>query len=107
MVHHMAIIDVYDRQIVGHHESLRCRAGEWLAVWDKALLNRFPDGPRGSGLVLQVDNGCQPSSSSFRRHIALCGARLRSTGNVQKVVQKHLREDRRHLSGFTSLLRGF
>jgi len=36
MVHHMAIIDVYDRQIVGHHESLRCRASEWLAAWDKA-----------------------------------------------------------------------
>jgi len=80
MVHHMAIIDVYDRQIVGHHESLRCRAGEWLAAWDKALLNRFPDGPRGCGLVLQVDNGCQPSSRSFRRHIALCGAKLSFTG---------------------------
>jgi len=73
MVHHMAIIDVYDRQIVGHHESLRCRAGEWLAAWDKALLNRFPDGPRGRGLVLQVDNGCHPQAT-VSAAISLCVA---------------------------------
>lgn len=53
----VAVIDPFDRALVGHHESLRARAGEWELAWDDALLNRFPDGPRGSDLVVQVDNG--------------------------------------------------
>ncbi len=59
-LHHIAIIDLFDRSIVGHHESFRARAKEWQAAWDNALLNRFPNGPRGTKLVLQVAGGCQP-----------------------------------------------
>jgi putative transposase len=79
-LHHIAVIDLFDRALVGHHESLRARAEDWELAWDDALLNRFPHGPRGSGLVLQVDNGCQPTSRSFREHIAVSGARLAYIG---------------------------
>ncbi len=76
-VHVMAVIDAFDRQIVGHHVSLRARASEWAAAWDAAVMNRFPNGIRDQApLVLQVDNGCQPTSRSFRNHIGLSDARL-------------------------------
>jgi len=79
-LHHIAIIDLFDREIVGHHESLRARSQEWKAALDKALLNRFPDGSRGSGLILQVDNGCPPTSRSFQEHVNICGIKLSYIG---------------------------
>lgn len=68
-VHHITIIDLFDREIIGHHESLYAHSQEWKAALDKALLNRFPDGSRGFGLILQMDNGCQPISKSFQEHV--------------------------------------
>ncbi|MEW6723342.1 MAG: DDE-type integrase/transposase/recombinase [Bacillota bacterium] len=46
-LHHIAIIDAYTREIVGHHESLRAWAGEWLEAFHQAILDRLPDGSRG------------------------------------------------------------
>ena len=59
------IIDVFDRQIVCHLESLRARAGESLEALENAVVARFPGGPRGRRPILQSDNGCQPTTRSF------------------------------------------
>lgn len=74
-LHHIAVIDVYTREIVGHYESLRARASEWLEAVNQAILERFPEGSRGGGLVLQADNGCQPRAKSFLDALRVCGVR--------------------------------
>lgn len=72
----MAIIDRYDRSIVGYEINSRSRAAEWLAAFDKAIKNRFPHGTRDHGLILQVDNGCQPTSKAFIREVSTCDVTL-------------------------------
>jgi len=63
----VAIIDVWDRSIVGHVIAARARSAEWVAALDRAAMARFPAGIRegGARLRLQVDNGCQPCSRAF------------------------------------------
>lgn len=75
-LHHIAIIDAYTREIVGHHESLRARAQEWLEAFNQAILERFPEGTRGLGLVIQADNGSQPTARAFREALQTCGVGL-------------------------------
>jgi len=72
----MAIIDRYDRSIVGYEINSRARATEWLKAFDKAVKNRFPNGTRDQGLILQVDNGCQPTSNTFIKEMAVCDVTL-------------------------------
>lgn len=72
----MAIIDRYDRTIVGYEINSRSRAAEWLVAFDKAIKNRFPQGTRDQGLILQVDNGCQPTSRAFIKELGLCDVAL-------------------------------
>jgi hypothetical protein len=54
-------IERYDHSIVGNEINSRSRTTEWLKAFDKAVKNRFPNGTRDQGLILQVDNGCQPT----------------------------------------------
>ncbi|MCL6450528.1 MAG: integrase core domain-containing protein [Acetobacteraceae bacterium] len=63
----VAVIDVWDRCVVGHLVSPRARSAEWVAALDQAVMARFPQGirERACGLRLQVDNGCQPTSRRF------------------------------------------
>jgi len=73
----MAVIDRYDRSIVGYEISSRARAAEWLTAFDKAIKNRFPNGTRDHAeLILQVDNGCQPTSKAFVKAVELCDVKL-------------------------------
>lgn len=58
------IIDVYTREIVGHHESLRCRTKEALAALEQATDNRNTE-----NLTLRTDNGTQFRSREFQRKI--------------------------------------
>ncbi len=58
--------DIFTRRIVGWNLSTRCRAQEWIAALDQALLSEFPDGSRGQNLTLRMDNGCQPTSRRFQ-----------------------------------------
>ncbi len=46
------IIDVFTREIVGHHEALRCRTKKALKALDEAVENR-----NTNDLVLRTDNG--------------------------------------------------
>lgn len=73
----MAIIDRFDRSIVGYEINSCARAIQWLNAFDKAIKNRFPDGSRDQGsLILQVDNGCQPTSKRFIEAVQLCDVNL-------------------------------
>jgi len=72
----MAIIDRYDRSVVGYEINSRTRSAEWLTAFDKAIKNRLPQGTRDQGLILQVDNGCQPTSKAFIREVATCDVKL-------------------------------
>jgi putative transposase len=60
------VMDVFDRRVVGWHLSFRCRAREWLEALEMGLLSEFPEGVRGQGLTLRMDNGCQPTSGAFQ-----------------------------------------
>jgi len=62
----MIVLDIFLRRIVGFHLSTRCRAQEWLEALDMAVLAEFPEGVRGQGLTLRLDNGCQPTSGAFQ-----------------------------------------
>jgi putative transposase len=58
------IIDVFTREIVGHHEGLRCRTKEALKALDEAAKNRNND-----DLILRTDNGVQFRSREFQTTI--------------------------------------
>ena len=57
-------VDVFTREIVGHHKGLRCRTKEALKVFDEAAENRNTD-----DLVLRTDNGVQFRSREFQTRI--------------------------------------
>ncbi|MCK8824327.1 IS3 family transposase [Fuchsiella alkaliacetigena] len=59
------IIDVYTREIVGHHVSLRCRTDEALKALKQAVNSRDID-----NLVLRTDNGTQFRSKDFQSYIS-------------------------------------
>ncbi|WP_282706226.1 IS3 family transposase [Fuchsiella alkaliacetigena] len=59
------IIDVYTREIVGHHVGLRCRTDEALKALKKAVNSRDID-----NLVLRTDNGTQFRSNDFQNYIS-------------------------------------
>jgi putative transposase len=89
--HVIAILDVYTRLIVSHRVTLRARAEEWIATWDQALQNEFPDGLRDRPtLTLQVDNGCQPTSRSFLQAVKLCDAQLAFTAVATPEHNAHI-----------------
>jgi transposase InsO family protein len=52
---------------------LRAWAWHWLAALNKAVNHQFPEGPRGGGLNLMSDNGCQPTSLSFMAACRIMG----------------------------------
>ena len=58
------IIDVFTREIVGHHEGLRCRTKEALKALNEAVETRNTD-----DLILRTDNGTQFRSREFQTRI--------------------------------------
>lgn len=62
------IIDVWSREVVGYHLSYRAITEKWLKALNIALQNNFPNGTKDLEipLVVGTDNGCQPTSKSFR-----------------------------------------
>ena len=75
-LHHIALVDMFTREVVGHFEGMRARAVEWLQALDQAVLDRFPDGTRGPGLIVQADNGRQPTARAFRNALRVLGVQL-------------------------------
>ena len=58
------IIDVFTREIVGHHEGLSYRTKDALKALDEAVKNRNTD-----DLIFRTDNGVQFKSREFQTRI--------------------------------------
>lgn len=53
----LVVMDRFSREVVGWQLSRRARAREVKLVLEEALMERFPEGVRGSGLRIASDNG--------------------------------------------------
>ena len=76
-----AVIDAWDRDIVGDVFSDRCRAVEAAEALEKAVLGRFGEKvPEGHQLILRVDRGSQFRAHRFQETARLLNVRLEYAG---------------------------
>ena len=75
----VSVIDCCTREIVGWDLSLRCRTQEAIAAVERAVLETMTAGPRGSGLVVNTDNGTQFTSTRFVDTLTRLGISHRRT----------------------------
>ncbi len=76
-----AVIDAWDRDIVGDVFSDRCRAVEAAQALEKAVLQRFGGKvPEGHHLTLRVDRGSQFRAHHFRETARLLNVTLEYAG---------------------------
>jgi len=76
-----AVIDGWDRDIVGDVFSDRCRAAEAAETLEKAVMRRFGGKvPEGHSLTLRVDRGAQFRAHRFRETARLLNVRLEYAG---------------------------
>jgi putative transposase len=76
-----AVIDAWDRDIVGDFFSDRCRAVEAAQALEMAILNRFGGKvPEGHHLTLRVDRGSQFRAHRFRETARLLNVTLEYAG---------------------------
>jgi putative transposase len=75
-----AVIDAYDKEIVGYSFSRFCRTDELLSAVNQALENRFPHGVKGRGLTIRSDNGCQMTSRRYVKALQDAGIKQERTG---------------------------
>ncbi len=76
-----AVIDAWDRDIVGDFFSDRCRAVEAAQALEMAVLNRFGGKvPEGHHLTLRVDRGSQFRAHRFRETARLLNVTLEYAG---------------------------
>lgn len=76
-----AVIDAWDRDIVGDFFSDRCRAAEAAQALEMAVLNRFGGKvPGGTHLTLRVDRGSQFRAYRFRETARLLNVTLEYAG---------------------------
>jgi len=76
-----AVVDAYDRDIIGDVFSDRCRAREAEEALERAVLSRFGGRvPYSRELTLRVDRGTQFTARSFREAARLLNVRLEYAG---------------------------
>ena len=76
-----AIVDAWDRDIVGDVFSDRCRAIEAAEALEKAVMERFGEKvPEGHKLTLRVDRGSQFRAHRFRETARLLNVTLEYAG---------------------------
>jgi len=75
-----AVIDAFDREIIGWAFSQRCTTDILLEAVDMALNYRFPHGTRDQNLTIRSDNGCQMTSKRFVKVLRDCGITHERTG---------------------------
>ncbi|WP_188648940.1 IS3 family transposase [Marinithermofilum abyssi] len=75
-----AVIDAFDREVMGYCFSRFCRTDELLTAVNMALHSRFPQGVRGNELTIRSDNGCQMTSRRFVKAMKDAGIRHERTG---------------------------
>lgn len=93
----IAVMDCYDKQIIGSVFSQRCRAQEVEQAITEAICKRFPDGvvPKTLTLVLRVDRGGQFIARDIR---ALC----KRTGITLEVCGIQTPNDKPYIESFFS-----
>ena len=69
------IEDSCTREILSWNFLISCGASEAFAVFEEAVMNRFPSG-RADGLRLKTDGGSQFTSTIFREGCGLLGIKL-------------------------------
>lgn len=76
------VIDAHDKEIVGEHHGLRCRADEALESLRRGVLNRFGVDrvPEGHELVVRIDQGSQYLAKKFCAGASAMGVRLEYCG---------------------------
>ena len=75
-----AVIDAYDKEIVGYKFSRFCRTDELLEAVNMAVQERFPYGVKGQGLTIRSDNGCQMTSKRYCKALKDAGITQERTG---------------------------
>lgn len=75
-----AVIDAYDKEIVGYKFSRFCRTDELLSAVNDALNYRFPYGVKEQGLAIRSDNGCQMTSKRYVKALKDAGIKQERTG---------------------------
>ena len=66
-VYIVLVVDWFSKKIVGFNAGYQSLSRDWLEALDMGLYKNFPSGVRGSGLHLVSDNGCQPTSKTYRQ----------------------------------------
>ncbi len=67
------VLDWFTKKVVGYNLNSRCRAKEWIAALEMAVLNQCPAGSRNHEIHLMSDNGSQPTSISFIKACSILG----------------------------------
>lgn len=69
------VMDTFDKEIIGHFLSFRCRCVEAVESLKQAVLSRFPEGvvPPELELVLRLDRGSQYTAKAFCDQARLLG----------------------------------
>jgi putative transposase len=75
-----AVIDAFDREIVGYSFSRFCRTEDLLMAVNQSLNYRFPEGVKGKGLSIRSDNGCQMTSRRYVKVLKDAGIKQEITG---------------------------
>lgn len=77
-----AVLDCYDKELLGDHHGLRCRADEALTSLRRAVWNRFGSDrvPDDEDVTLRIDQGTQYISKKFRKGAAALGVTLEYCG---------------------------
>jgi len=113
-----AIIDAWDRDIVGDVFSDRCRAIEAVQALEKAVLYRFGGKvPEGHHLTLRVDRGSQFRAHRFREAARLLNVNLEYAGvkcpedkpYIESFIGSYKTEDlyRHEYRGFAEAMTGW
>lgn len=64
-----SVIDVFDKELIGHHFGFRCRKEDAIESLKIAVLSRFPSGkiPDDFRVTLRLDRGCQFTAFDFAK----------------------------------------
>ncbi len=79
------VIDWYSKKLLGYSIGTKSKSSDWLEAVDMAVNKEFPNGVRdevivrGYDLNIMADNGCQPTSESFKQNCKTLGINLAFT----------------------------
>lgn len=75
-----AVMDAFDKEMIGYKFSRFCRTDELLFAVNQAIRTRFPNGVKDQGLTIRSDNGCQMTSRRYMKALKDAGIKQERTG---------------------------